>query len=160
MNTVNALGYLVGALLLPRLLRRWPARALFLVGSGATAALLGANGMVLGETAFRCFACVSAALFGSVFLSVVASTTALVRHNADPAAWPAGIAAFTTVFAFADLGGLCGRRVRWAECQLRLLGVCIGSWRAAGVAAATAGDALSPGPVACNLAVHALAPRG
>ena len=54
MNTVNALGYLVGALLLPRLLRRWPARDLFLVGSGATAALLGANGRVLGETALLC----------------------------------------------------------------------------------------------------------
>lgn len=51
MNTVNALGYLVGALLLPRLLRRWPARGLFLFGSAATAALLGAHGLVLGETA-------------------------------------------------------------------------------------------------------------
>jgi predicted MFS family arabinose efflux permease len=48
---------------------------------------------------------VSAALFGSVFLSVVASTTALVRHNADPAAWPAGIAAFTIVFAFGQIVG-------------------------------------------------------
>ncbi|MGL6112847.1 MAG: YbfB/YjiJ family MFS transporter [Rubrivivax sp.] len=47
----------------------------------------------------------SAALFGSVFLSVVASTTALVRHNADPAAWPAGIAAFTIVFAFGQIVG-------------------------------------------------------
>ncbi|MES1162696.1 MAG: YbfB/YjiJ family MFS transporter, partial [Rhizobacter sp.] len=41
----------------------------------------------------------SGALFGAVFLSVVASTTALVRHNAVPAAWPAGISAFTIVFA-------------------------------------------------------------
>ena len=48
---------------------------------------------------------VSAALFGSVFLSVVASTTALVRHNAEPAAWPAGIAAFTIVFAFGQIVG-------------------------------------------------------
>lgn len=31
---------------------------------------------------------VSGALFGSVFLSVVASTTALVRHNLPAAAWP------------------------------------------------------------------------
>jgi predicted MFS family arabinose efflux permease len=50
-------------------------------------------------------ALVSAALFGSVFLSVVASTTALVRHNAQPAAWPAGIAAFTIVFAFGQIVG-------------------------------------------------------
>lgn len=47
----------------------------------------------------------SGALFGSVFLSVVASTTALVRHNAPPAAWPAGIAAFTVVFAVGQIVG-------------------------------------------------------
>jgi predicted MFS family arabinose efflux permease len=48
---------------------------------------------------------VSGALFGSVFLSVVASTTALVRHNAAAAAWPAGIAAFTIVFAAGQIVG-------------------------------------------------------
>ncbi len=48
---------------------------------------------------------VSGALFGSVFLSVVASTTALVRHNAKPAQWPAGIAAFTIVFAAGQIVG-------------------------------------------------------
>lgn len=48
---------------------------------------------------------VSGALFGSVFLSLVASTTALVRHNLPPAAWPAGIAAFTTVFAAGQIVG-------------------------------------------------------
>ena len=48
---------------------------------------------------------VSGALFGAVFLSVVASTTALVRHNAEPAAWPAGIAAFTIVFAAGQIVG-------------------------------------------------------
>jgi predicted MFS family arabinose efflux permease len=47
----------------------------------------------------------SGALFGSVFLSVVAATTALVRHNAPPAAWPAGIAAFTVVFAGGQIVG-------------------------------------------------------
>jgi predicted MFS family arabinose efflux permease len=47
----------------------------------------------------------SGLLFGSVFLSVVASTTALVRHNAEPAAWPAGIAAFTIVFAGGQIVG-------------------------------------------------------
>lgn len=47
----------------------------------------------------------SGALFGSVFLSVVASTTALVRHNLPPAAWPAGIAAFTIVFALGQIVG-------------------------------------------------------
>lgn len=48
---------------------------------------------------------ISGALFGSVFLSVVASTTALVRHNADAAQWPAGIAAFTVIFAAGQIVG-------------------------------------------------------
>jgi predicted MFS family arabinose efflux permease len=47
----------------------------------------------------------SGALFGSVFLSLVASTTALVRHNLSPAAWPAGIAAFTSIFAAGQIVG-------------------------------------------------------
>ncbi len=49
---------------------------------------------------------VSGALFGAVFLSVVASTTALVRHNLAASAWPAGIAAFTIVFAAGQIVGL------------------------------------------------------
>ncbi len=48
---------------------------------------------------------VSGLLFGSVFLSVVASTTAFVRHNLPPPAWPAGIAAFTIVFAAGQIVG-------------------------------------------------------
>jgi predicted MFS family arabinose efflux permease len=47
----------------------------------------------------------SGLLFGGVFLSVVASTTALVRHNAEPAAWASGIAAFTIVFAAGQIVG-------------------------------------------------------
>jgi len=47
----------------------------------------------------------SGLLFGSVFLSVVASTTALVRHNLPAAAWPSGIAAFTIVFAAGQIVG-------------------------------------------------------
>lgn len=54
---------------------------------------------------------ISGALFGAVFLSVVASTTALVRHNLPPAAWARGIAAFTIVFAAGQIvgPGLVGR---------------------------------------------------
>jgi len=48
---------------------------------------------------------VSGALFGAVFLSVVASTTALVRHNLVAPAWPSGIAAFTIVFAAGQIVG-------------------------------------------------------
>jgi len=47
----------------------------------------------------------SGALFGAVFLSVVASTTALVRHNLPAAQWPAGISAFTVVFAAGQIVG-------------------------------------------------------
>jgi MFS family permease len=47
----------------------------------------------------------SGLLFGGVFLSVVASTTALVRHNLPQAAWGQGISAFTTVFAAGQIAG-------------------------------------------------------
>ncbi|MGY0196602.1 YbfB/YjiJ family MFS transporter [Leptothrix sp. BB-4] len=47
----------------------------------------------------------SGLLFGAVFLSVVASTTAFVRHNLPPAAWPAGISAFTILFAAGQIVG-------------------------------------------------------
>lgn len=48
---------------------------------------------------------VSGLLFGSVFLSVVASTTALVRHNLPASQWAAGIGAFTIVFAAGQIVG-------------------------------------------------------
>ena len=48
---------------------------------------------------------VSGLLFGGVFLSVVASTTALVRHNLPAEQWAAGISAFTIVFAAGQIIG-------------------------------------------------------
>jgi predicted MFS family arabinose efflux permease len=48
---------------------------------------------------------VSGLLFGAVFLSVVASTTALVRHNLPAVQWAAGIGAFTIVFAAGQIIG-------------------------------------------------------
>jgi len=48
---------------------------------------------------------ISGALFGAVFLSVVASTTALVRHNMPASQWAAGIGAFTIVFAAGQIVG-------------------------------------------------------
>ncbi|MEO7055914.1 MAG: YbfB/YjiJ family MFS transporter [Caldimonas sp.] len=47
----------------------------------------------------------SGLLLGAVFLSLVASTTALVRHNLSPPQWAAGIAAFTVVFAAGQIIG-------------------------------------------------------
>jgi predicted MFS family arabinose efflux permease len=76
---------------------------------GAALALL--NGLLALATllpvwsAHPAWVFVSGALFGAVFLSVVASTTALVRHNTPAAAWPAGIAAFTIVFAVGQIVG-------------------------------------------------------
>ena len=51
------------------------------------------------------WAFVSGGLFGAVFLSVVASTTALVRHNLPASQWPAGISVFTLVFAWGQVMG-------------------------------------------------------
>jgi predicted MFS family arabinose efflux permease len=48
---------------------------------------------------------ISGALFGAVFLSIVASTTAMVRHNVSAQAWSRGIAAFTIVFAIGQIVG-------------------------------------------------------
>lgn len=48
---------------------------------------------------------VSGILFGAVFLSVVASTTALVRLRLPPLAWAAGISGFTIVFAAGQIVG-------------------------------------------------------
>ncbi len=47
----------------------------------------------------------SGLLFGAVFLSVVASTTALVRHNLPASQWARGISAFTIVFALGQIIG-------------------------------------------------------
>jgi predicted MFS family arabinose efflux permease len=48
---------------------------------------------------------VSGILFGGVFLSVVASTTAMVKHNLAPKAWATGISLFTVVFAVGQIVG-------------------------------------------------------
>mgnify|MGYP003641542730 CR=1 FL=1 len=47
----------------------------------------------------------SGLLFGAVFLSVVASTTAWVRHNLPAEQWARGIGAFTIVFAAGQIIG-------------------------------------------------------
>jgi predicted MFS family arabinose efflux permease len=47
----------------------------------------------------------SGVLFGGVFLSVVASTTAMVKHNLPAMQWASGISAFTVVFAVGQILG-------------------------------------------------------
>ncbi|MDP2018585.1 YbfB/YjiJ family MFS transporter [Hydrogenophaga sp.] len=68
-------------------------------------ALLGMAAIVPALTTSWPLVIASGLLFGGVFLSVVASTTALVRHNLPPAQWAAGISAFTTVFAAGQIVG-------------------------------------------------------
>lgn len=67
--------------------------------------LLGIATILPALTAWAPLVFASGLLFGAVFLSVVASTTALVRHNLPPQSWSAGISAFTTVFAFGQIVG-------------------------------------------------------
>ena len=68
-------------------------------------ALLGVATLVPALTSAWPLVLASGLLFGAVFLSVVASTTALVRHNLPPAQWAAGISAFTIVFAAGQIAG-------------------------------------------------------
>lgn len=77
-------------------------------GGGALAwlnALLGVATVLPALTAAWPVALASGLLFGGVFLSVVAATTALVRHNLPPGQWAAGISAFTIVFAAGQIVG-------------------------------------------------------
>lgn len=67
--------------------------------------LLGAATVLPALTAAWPAVLLSGMVFGGVFLSVVASTTALVRHNLPPPAWAAGISAFTIVFAAGQIVG-------------------------------------------------------
>lgn len=68
-------------------------------------ALLGCAIVIPALTQWTPALIASGLLFGGVFLSVVASTTALVRHNLPASAWGAGISAFTIVFAAGQIVG-------------------------------------------------------
>ncbi|MES2785410.1 MAG: YbfB/YjiJ family MFS transporter [Pseudomonadota bacterium] len=68
-------------------------------------ALLGVATILPAVTSAWPLVLASGLVFGGVFLSVVASTTALVRHNLAPSQWAAGISAFTIVFAAGQIVG-------------------------------------------------------
>lgn len=77
-------------------------------GGGALAllnALLGVATVAPALTGAWPVVLASGLLFGAVFLSLVASTTAFVRHNLASGQWAAGISAFTIVFAFGQIVG-------------------------------------------------------
>jgi predicted MFS family arabinose efflux permease len=68
-------------------------------------ALLGLSTLVPALTGQPWALLLSGLLFGAVFLSVVASTTAWVRHNLPPLQWAGGITVFTVVFALGQIIG-------------------------------------------------------
>lgn len=68
-------------------------------------ALLGCATLIPAITNLWPLVLLSGVMFGGVFLSVVASTTALVRHNLPQSQWAAGISAFTIVFAAGQIVG-------------------------------------------------------
>ena len=77
-------------------------------GGGALAflnAVLGVATILPALTGAWPVVLVSGLLFGGVFLSVVASTTAFVRHNLPESQWAGGISTFTVVFALGQIVG-------------------------------------------------------
>lgn len=67
--------------------------------------LLGVATVIPALTQDWAWVLLSGVMFGGVFLSVVAASTALVRHNLPQGSWAAGIGAFTAVFAAGQIVG-------------------------------------------------------
>ncbi len=108
MNTLNALGYLLGALATPWLLKRCTPVAPLVLGSLLASVFMAGSGFFTDAPSLlvqRLLVLLSGVIFGGVFLSVVASTTALVRHNLPQSQWAVGISAFTIVFAAGQIVG-------------------------------------------------------
>lgn len=98
---VLGLSVVASARLWARLLDRYrDGRALALLN-----ALLGVATLLAAWAHALPLLVLSGALFGGVFLSVVASTTAFVRHNLPQPLWVRGIGLFTVVFAWGQVVG-------------------------------------------------------
>jgi predicted MFS family arabinose efflux permease len=77
-------------------------------GGTSTAIILGVNALGAALPLFGhspLLLAISALIFGVAFFAVVGSTTAFVRFNYPPAAWPAGIAAMTIAFGIGQTVG-------------------------------------------------------
>jgi predicted MFS family arabinose efflux permease len=77
-------------------------------GGVSTAIILGVNATGAALPLFGhsvVLLAISALVFGVAFFAVVGSTTAFVRFNYPPAAWPAGIAAMTIAFGIGQTLG-------------------------------------------------------
>ncbi len=88
----------------------WVWRGLLARNSGgiSTAIILGVNAIGAALPLFGhspVLLAISAVVFGVAFFAVVASTTAFVRFNYPPAAWPTGIAAMTIAFGIGQMLG-------------------------------------------------------
>ena len=88
----------------------WLWRRVLALNSGglSTAIILGVNALgaalpLLGHSAL--LLTISALVFGGSFFAIVGSTTAFVRFNYPPAAWPKGIAAMTIAFGIGQTLG-------------------------------------------------------
>ena len=68
-------------------------------------ALLSVATLIPAITAAWPLMMISGLIFGLVFLSLVASTTAMVKHNLPPEQWASGISVFTVVFALGQIVG-------------------------------------------------------
>ena len=87
MNTVNAAGYLVGALLLPRALARFDARDVLLAGSGGAGVLLALHGLVTGEAALFALRLLTGVTSAAAFVAggLLAARLAAAPGTASPA---------------------------------------------------------------------------
>jgi predicted MFS family arabinose efflux permease len=77
-------------------------------GGTSTAIILGVNAVGAGLPLFGqspALLAISALVFGVSFFSLVGSTTAFVRFNYPPSAWPKGIAAMTIAFGIGQTLG-------------------------------------------------------
>jgi predicted MFS family arabinose efflux permease len=95
LNTANAAGYLLGALLLPALLRSVDARRVMLAGGVGTALLLAAHGMVLDTDALVVLRALAGALSAASFVAGgllaawcwASTTAALARASSSRRCW-------------------------------------------------------------------------
>ncbi|MGF6607512.1 putative MFS family arabinose efflux permease [Paraburkholderia sp. WSM4175] len=81
MNTANALGYLLGALVFPRLARRWSAGALFAAGCVLTALLMAGSGLTASTHALLTLRVITGASSAAIFIGggVLAARLASAR---------------------------------------------------------------------------------
>jgi predicted MFS family arabinose efflux permease len=124
MNTANAAGYLLGALLLPRTLARVDARRVLLVGSAGTALMLAAHGLVLGRDALLLLRALAgmATGFGVTLLLMFGTLTGMIGLAPVMAAAIGGPANFLVLVLISEAAPLKTRRALEVVRDLRLPG--------------------------------------